>query len=180
MDQFYYYGAWKNTNNFKDFINKDNIYRLIRNVLIADTFAKSLKGRWGLASDDDPELGRVQDLSRISYIGYLSHLRRVNMPIDRSLKITSPHKLHSHQYGIMCPFESPDGASIGYLKNLALLAKVTAGTNPQFIRDCLLDIGVIPIENYNLKFVVHLLFSYMIPLKFQTIFKIIHYSNLLN
>jgi len=151
MDNFYYFGAWKNTNNFENFINKDNIYRLIPVVLIANTFAKSLKGRWGLETDDDPELGRVQDLSRISYIGYLSHLRRVNMPIDRSLKITSPHKLHSHQYGIMCPFESPDGASIGYLKNLAFLAKVTAGTNPQFIRDCLLDIGVIPIENFNLK-----------------------------
>jgi len=151
MDNFYYFGAWKNTNNYNNFINKDNIYRLIPVVLIANTFAKSLKGRWGLETDDDPELGRVQDLSRISYIGYLSHLRRVNMPIDRSLKITSPHKLHSHQYGIMCPFESPDGESIGYLKNLALLAKVTAGTNPENIRICLLDIGVIPIENYNLK-----------------------------
>jgi len=150
MDQFYYYGAWKTTNNYSNFINKDNIYRLIRNIIIAETFAKSLKGRWGLASDDDPELGRVQDLSRISYIGYLSHLRRVNMPIDRSLKITSPHKLHSQQWGIMCPFETPDGASVGYLKNLAFLSKVAAGTNPEFIKTCLLDIGVIPIEYYNL------------------------------
>ena len=150
MDQFYYYGAWKNTNNYSNFINKDNIYRLIRNVLIAETFAKSLKGRWGLASDEDPELGRVQDLSRISYIGYLSHLRRVNMPIDRSLKITSPHKLHCQQWGIMCPFESPDGASIGYLKNLAFLSKVAAGTDAEFIKTCLNDIGVTPIEFYNL------------------------------
>ena len=150
MDQFYYYGAWKNTNNYSNFINKDNIYRLIRNVLIAETFAKSLKGRWGLSSDEDPELGRVQDLSRISYIGFLSHLRRVNMPIDRSLKITSPHKLHCQQWGIMCPFESPDGASIGYLKNLAFLSKVAAGTNANYIKTCLLDIGVIPIEFYNL------------------------------
>ena len=150
MDQFYYYGAWKNTKNYDNFINKDNIYRLIRNVLIADTFAKSLKGRWGLASDDDPELGRVQDLSRISYIGYLSHLRRVNMPIDRSLKITSPHKLHSQQWGIMCPFETPDGASVGYLKNLAFLTKVAAGTDPKFIKNCLIDIGITPIEYYNL------------------------------
>jgi len=147
---FYYYGAWKNTNNYSNFINKDNIYRLIRNVLIAETFAKSLKGRWGLASDEDPELGRVQDLSRISYIGYLSHLRRVNMPIDRSLKITSPHKLHCQQWGIMCPFESPDGASIGYLKNLAFLSKVAAGTDAEFIKTCLNDIGITPIEFYNL------------------------------
>ena len=150
MDQFYYYGAWKANNNYSNYINKDNIFRLVRNIIIAETFAKSLKGRWGLASDDDPELGRVQDLSRISYIGYLSHLRRVNMPIDRSLKITSPHKLHSQQWGIMCPFETPDGASVGYLKNLAFLSKVAAGTNPDFIKTCLLDIGVIPIEYYNL------------------------------
>jgi len=151
MDNFYYFGAWRNTRNFTNFINKDNIYRLIPVILIADTFAKSLKGRWGLETDDDPELGRVQDLSRISYIGYLSHLRRVNMPIDRSIKVTAPHKLHSHQWGIMCPFETPDGEAVGYLKNLAFLTKVTAGTNPEFIRECLFDIGVIPIENYNLK-----------------------------
>jgi len=151
LDNFYYFGAWKNTNNYQNFITKDNIYKLIPVVLIANTFAKSLKGRWGLETDDDPELGRVQDLSRISYIGFLSHLRRVNMPIDRTIKITSPHKLHCHQYGIMCPFETPDGAAVGYLKNLAFLTKVAAGTNPQFIRECLLDLGVIPIENYNLK-----------------------------
>ena len=151
LDTFYYYGSWKTTNNYTNFVTKDNIYKLIPVVLIANTFAKSLKGRWGLETDNDPELGRVQDLSRISYIGFLSHLRRVNMPIDRTIKITSPHKLHCHQYGIMCPFETPDGAAVGYLKNLAFLTKVAAGTNPQYIRDCLFDVGVIPIEYYNLK-----------------------------
>jgi DNA-directed RNA polymerase II subunit RPB2 len=151
MDNFYYFGTWKNTDDFSNFINKDNVYRLIPVLIIADTFAKALKGRWGLENDDNEESGKVQDLSRISYIGFLSHLRRVNMPIDRSIKVTAPHKLHSHQWGIMCPFETPDGAAVGYLKNLAFLTKVTAGTNPEYIRRCLSDIGVIPIENYNLK-----------------------------
>ena len=151
MDKFYYFGSWRTNNDFTEFINKDNIYRLIPVLLIAETFGVSLKGRWGLTSDDDPELGKVQDLSRISYISYLSHLRRVNMPIDRTVKVTAPHKLHMHHWGYICPFETPDGESIGYLKNLAILTKVTAGTNPEFIRQCLNDIGVIPIENYNLK-----------------------------
>jgi len=148
LDAFYYYGSWKNKTDYENFIINENIYKLIPVVLIADSFIKSLKGRWGMANSTDPELGKVQDLSRISYIGFLSHLRRVNMPIDRSLKITSPHKLHPQQWGIMCPFETPDGASVGYLKNLAFLTKITAGTDPKFIRDCLLDIGVIPIEFY--------------------------------
>ena len=149
LDAFYYYGSWKNKTDYENFITNDNIYKLIPVVLIADSFIKSLKGRWGMSDSTDPELGKVQDLSRISYIGFLSHLRRVNMPIDRSLKVTAPHKLHPQQWGIMCPFETPDGASVGYLKNLAFLTKITAGTDPNFIRLCLKDIGVIPIEYYN-------------------------------
>ena len=103
-----------------------------------------------MINNSDPELGIVQDLSRISYIGYLSHLRRVNIPIDRSVKITSPHRLHSQQWGMMCPFESPDGASIGYLKNLSLLTKITAGLNINNIKKCLLDIGIIALNKCNL------------------------------
>jgi hypothetical protein len=49
----------------------------------------------------------------------------------------------------MCPYETPDGASIGYLKNLAILAKITAGINVDNIKRCLLDIGVIPLINSN-------------------------------
>lgn len=150
MDNMYYYGSWKQLQDYNNFITENNIYRLIPSMIITETFSKSLKGRWGLASSDDPELGRVQDLSRISYIGFLSHLRRVDLPLDRSIKVTSPHRLHSQQWGMMCPFESPDGASIGYLKNLALLTKITAGTNVQDMKQCLIDIGVIKLEEFNM------------------------------
>jgi hypothetical protein len=71
------------------------------------------------------------------------------MPIDRSIKVTEPHKLHSQQWGIMCPYETPDGASIGYLKNLAILAKITAGVDVDNIKRCLEDIGVIPLKHSN-------------------------------
>jgi DNA-directed RNA polymerase II subunit RPB2 len=148
IDSIYYYEAWEHNTDYNRFITNDNIYKVIPFLLLSETFTKSLKGRWGLAQDDDPELGRVQDLSRISYIGFLSHLRRVNMPLDRSIKVTGPHKLHPQQWGIMCPFETPDGAAVGYLKNLAFLAKITSGTNPSVMKTCLIDIGVIPIENY--------------------------------
>ena len=147
MDSMYYYGSWRQLQDYNNFITENNIYKMLPSMVVTETFSKSLKGRWGLASDEDPELGKVQDLSRISYIGFLSHLRRINMPLDRSIKITSPHRLHSQQWGMMCPFESPDGASIGYLKNLSLLTKITAGINVEDIKQCLLDIGVIPLEN---------------------------------
>jgi DNA-directed RNA polymerase II subunit RPB2 len=150
MDSMYYYGSWKQQDNYENFITENNIYKLVSAMLVTETFGKSLKGRWGLVSNEDPELGKVQDLSRISYIGYMSHLRRVNIPIDRSIKITGPHRLHSQQWGMMCPFESPDGGSIGYLKNLSLLAKITAGINIDNIKECLVDIGVVPLSKANI------------------------------
>ena len=150
IDREYYYGSYKDKDNYDKIINSNNIFKIIDYLIITETFSKSLKGgRWGMETNKDPELGIVQDLSRISYIGYLSHLRRVNIPIDRSLKITSPHRLHSQQWGMMCPFESPDGASIGYLKNLALLTKITAGINIENIKKCLIDIGIIPLNKCN-------------------------------
>ena len=146
IDSEYLYGPWKNRKrDFQHFINTNNIYKIVDHLIVTQTFAKSLKGQWGLINNSDPELGKVQDLSRISFVGSLSHTRRVNMPIDRSIKVTEPHKLHSQQWGIMCPYETPDGASIGYLKNLALLAKITAGVNVDNIKRCLEDIGVIPL-----------------------------------
>ena len=152
LDSMYHFGSWNQKKDYENFITKHNIYKLVPNLIISQSFAKSLKGMWGIANEEDPELGKVQDLSRISYIGFLSHLRRVNMPIDRSIKITGPHKLHCQQYGIMCPFETPDGASVGYLKNLAFLTKITSGTSSSNIKRCLIDIGVVPVENYPISY----------------------------
>jgi DNA-directed RNA polymerase II subunit RPB2 len=124
--------------------SNDDIRRLIPSIYMSETFVKSLKGKWGLSDSnpDDCEEGKVQDLSRISYLGYLSHVRRVNIDIDRSLKLFKSHMLHSHQFGIICPYETPDGDAIGYLKNLALLAKITAGTGQDDIMECLIDSGI--------------------------------------
>jgi DNA-directed RNA polymerase II subunit RPB2 len=67
----------------------------------------------------------------------------VNNDLDRSIKITSPHRLHSQQWGIICPFESPDGASIGYLKNFAMLTQMSFGTRTQVVVEALriIDVG---------------------------------------
>ena len=145
LDQEYNYGPWKNTGQVEDLIRKDNLHRIFPSNIVTEIFIRSLKGMWGPAQQD-PEQGKVQDLSRITYIGALSHLRRVNLPLDRSIKVTSPHRLHSQQWGIMCPFESPDGASIGYLKNFALMTQITAGSDPRIIEQILEEMEVIPLR----------------------------------
>jgi len=146
LDQEYHYGPTRNTGHFEEMIRKENIQKIISPLFITERMQRSLKGLWG-SSDSDEKQEKVQDLSRISYIGFLSNLRRVNTPLDRSIKIVSPHRLNAQQWGIVCPFESPDGASIGYLKNLALLSHVSFGTNPIDLmgdeNNCLMDLGLI-------------------------------------
>jgi DNA-directed RNA polymerase II subunit RPB2 len=88
LDQEYNYGPVKNDGRIEKLIDNYNIHRVFQANIITEIFSRSLKGMWGPAQDD-PEQGLVQDLSRISYIGFLSHLRRVNMPLDRTIKITS-------------------------------------------------------------------------------------------
>jgi DNA-directed RNA polymerase II subunit RPB2 len=144
LDQEYHYGPTRNTGNFEDMIRKENIQKIISPSFITERLVRSLKGLWG-SSDEDEKQEKVQDLARISYIGFLSNLRRVNTPLDRSIKITSPHRLNAQQWGILCPFESPDGASIGYLKNMALLCHVTFGTNPEDLTRCLDDLDMVPL-----------------------------------
>lgn len=146
LDSEYHYGSFANSGNYEEIVRKDNIQRIIQPSFITERMERSLKGLWG-SSDSDEKQEKVQDLSRISYIGFLSNLRRVNTPLDRTIKITSPHRLNAQQWGIVCPFESPDGASIGYLKNLALLAHVSFGTDPNdLLAECLDDIGLIKLD----------------------------------
>ena len=145
LDREYNYGPWRNSNrDMSMLIRDDNLRRMFHPMILTELFMRSLKGMWG-SDVEDPEQGKVQDLSRISYVGFLSHLRRVNNDFDRSLKQPEPHRLHSQQWGRMCPFESPDGASIGLLKNLALLAQITFGTDPRHMHRCLEHLGVLPL-----------------------------------
>jgi DNA-directed RNA polymerase II subunit RPB2 len=125
----------ENNKKFSEFINENNIHKLISASYLTDVFLRSLKMKWGTSESEDVRV--VQDLSRLSYIGYLSHLRRLNLPLDRTLKVYNPHRLHPHQFGFVCPYETPDGGSIGLLKNLAYLTRVSAGTPENDVVDAL-------------------------------------------
>ena len=95
-------------------------------------FIDSLKGNWGLQNDSTKQ-GIVQDVERISYQGFISHLRRVASPLDETIKMRKPHQLDGSQWGIMCPCESPDGASIGLLKNMSIGCMISPSHKPSSI-----------------------------------------------
>lgn len=101
------------------------------------------------------KIGVSQALNRNSYVATLSHCRRVNSPFDKnSGKIITPRKLNQTHWGYICPNETPEGQSVGLVKNLSLTSKITSYTCPVFLRDewCFVNgvkkFGTYPLKDY--------------------------------
>ena len=123
--------------NITSFIGSNNegivdIKQIVDRTFIDEGFMYAFKNCWGLKNAPCKE-GIVQDINRISYLGFISHIRRVNTPLSASAKIRAPHALHGSSWGIMCPSETPDGANIGVRKNISILSNITFGTNSSFL-----------------------------------------------
>jgi len=57
-------------------------------------------------------------------------------------KLAKPRQLHNTHWGMMCPAETPEGAACGLVKNLALMAFVSVGSNVSQLISILEDFGV--------------------------------------
>ena len=78
-----------------------------------------------------------QVLNRLTFASSLSHLRRINSPIGRDGKLAKPRQLHNTLWGMICPAETPEGAAVGLVKNLALMAYISVGNTPSPILEFL-------------------------------------------
>ena len=138
--------------NIKDLlVSEENISIFFNQELITDGFKYAFKNCWGLRNAPCKE-GVVQDLARLTYLGMISHIRRVVTPLGASSKLRGPHMMHLSTYGILCPIETPDGANVGVKTNIAILTDITFGTNSSGIFQALLDNYLIlqnqlPIDN---------------------------------
>ena len=86
-------------------------------------------GNWSLPREPAMHTGICQVLNRLNYSSTLSHLRRLNTPMERSGKLTKPRQLHNTHWGMICPVETPEGHSCGLVKNLALMTHVSVGSS---------------------------------------------------
>nr|CAB3265015.1 DNA-directed RNA polymerase II subunit RPB2 [Phallusia mammillata] len=124
------------------FIDKGKDFNLelaIKTRIITDGLKYSLAtGNWGdQKKAHQARAGVSQVLNRLTYASTLSHLRRLNSPIGRDGKLAKPRQLHNSLWGMICPAETPEGHAVGLVKNLALMAYISVGSQPSPILEFL-------------------------------------------
>ena len=132
-------GSWKASGKFENVINATNVYKIMKPTIVEMGMRSALAtgnfpaGRMGVRT------GIAQVLSRMTFLSGISHMRRTSTPTDKTAKLILPRKLHNTQHGIMCPAETPEGHSVGVVKNMASTATVTLPSSPYPILRILYD-----------------------------------------
>jgi DNA-directed RNA polymerase subunit B len=118
----------------------------IRTAVRADVITQRLKHALATGNWVGGKAGVSQLLDRTNYISSLSHLRRVVSPLSRSQPHFEARDLHSTHWGKICPNETPEGPNCGLVKNIAMMAYISVGTDEEAIERALLKGEVEPIE----------------------------------
>jgi len=132
--------TWKkaDTPNPLDVLNVNNLYKILKVSTIEGKLKQALAtGNFtvqGLGTSNSASLsnatkvGVSQVLNRLSYLATVSHLRRIQTPVEKSGKLLAPRKLHGTSWGYVCPVETPEGHSVGIVKALSMLTSITQHT----------------------------------------------------
>lgn len=125
IDKEFYYHPGKYRSNFMSLV-QDNYKDFFKERIIEDGFKKGFKGNWG-ADPNTKRIGLVQDVNRLSWFTFISHLRKISLPLDPTSKVAGPHYLHGSQWGIIDPVDTPDGGNVGLHKHMSISTKITNG-----------------------------------------------------
>jgi DNA-directed RNA polymerase II subunit RPB2 len=148
-------GSWRSKEDYMNIVNQTNIYKIIKSTTIENGFKRALStGDFGIKHSNSNKVGVAQVLNRLTYVASLSHLRRISTPTDKSGKLVPPRRLHNTSWGFICPAETPEGASVGIVKNMSYMAHVTIHSNSnslyEYVEPHIVSLeGLAPMDVYN-------------------------------
>lgn len=124
-------GSWRSKDDYENIINLTNIYKIIKSTTIENGIKRALStGDFGIKhSGNSNKVGVAQVYNRLNYVSSLSHARRISTPTDKSGKLIPPRKLHNTSWGYLCASETPEGQSVGVVKNLSYMTHITIYSN---------------------------------------------------
>ena len=148
-------GSWKSKDDYENIINLTNIYKIIKSTTIENGIKRALStGDFGIKHTNSNKVGVAQVLNRLNYVSSLSHARRISTPTDKSGKLIPPRKLHNTSWGYLCPAETPEGQSVGIVKNLSYMTHITIYSNSLSLYEYIMpnitsiDDMLIPVDMY--------------------------------
>jgi len=117
-------------------LNINNLYKILKVSTIEGKLKQALAtGNFTVqgvgpanAGSTATKVGVSQVLNRLSYLATVSHLRRIQTPVEKSGKLLAPRKLHGTSFGYVCPVETPEGHSVGIVKAMSMMTSITQHT----------------------------------------------------
>jgi len=129
-------GSWRSSEDYVNIINMTNIYKIMKSTTIENGINRALStGDFSIKQSNSSKVGVAQVLNRLTYVASLSHLRRINTPLEKSGELIAPRKLHNTTWGFLCCCETPEGQSIGVVKNISNMAHITIPSSSDALYD---------------------------------------------
>lgn len=114
-----------NVNNLYKILKVSTIEGKLKQALATGNFTVQGLGTSVGTMSNATKVGVSQVLNRLSYSATISHLRRIQTPVEKSGKLLAPRKLHGSSWGYVCPVETPEGHSVGIVKSICMLSSIT-------------------------------------------------------
>ena len=133
-------GSWRSTEDFESIINMTNIYKILKSTTIENGINRALAtGDFSIKQSNSSKVGVAQVLNRLTYVASLSHLRRINTPLEKSGELIAPRKLHNTTWGFLCltgdaEILMSDKSTIKKIKDIVDGDRVTT-VNPETLID---------------------------------------------
>ena len=96
-------GSWRSSEDYENIVNMTNIYKIMKATTIENGINRALStGDFSIKQANSSKVGVAQVLNRLTYVASLSHLRRINTPLEKSGELIPPRKLHNTTFGFLC------------------------------------------------------------------------------
>jgi DNA-directed RNA polymerase subunit B" len=122
----------------------------VKQAVRSDVITENIKHAIATGNWVGGRAGVSQLLDRTSYMGTLSHLKRVVSPLSRSQPHFEARDLHPTQFGKVCPNETPEGPNCGLVKNLSIVTKISEGYPQKDIEEQIKSMDYIKPLEHNL------------------------------
>jgi DNA-directed RNA polymerase subunit B len=101
----------------------------LQSIVESNVLTNQLVSALAIGSWVGGRTGISQRLERGSFTKTVSHMRNVLSPLTSTQEHFEARELHPTHFGKLCTSETPEGATIGLRKYLAVMAEVTKGVN---------------------------------------------------